>query len=158
VKSTPEILADLKAAFPRQELDQATVRVYVKHLSDLSATYVEQACEGLIQTSEWFPTIRAIREATAELMLSLPSEAEALAQLDARIEWARTGKQGDEPEVHPLVHRCLQYTGGWHGFREAERPGAVRAQFTRLYQDVRTAEVRSIQVGKPLLTLPLSVA
>lgn len=152
--STPEILADLARAFPRTPIETETFRVYVRELEDLPPEALAAACRGLIRTSEWFPTIRAIREATVEWTLRLPSEVEALAQVDARIRWAREGRDGEAPAVHPSVRQAVERVGSFHTFRTAEKPGVVRTQFVRYYQEIRSRQIYDGQTGS--LSLPSS--
>jgi hypothetical protein len=130
-------------------MDPGTLRVYLRELDDIPLAVLEQTVRELIRTSEFFPTVRAIREAAAERTLNLPGEEEALAQIEARIRWAREDEEtrGDPPSVHPLVVRALEHVGGFHGYRSADEPGVVRGQFLRLYRDLRGRAIHDAKVG-----------
>lgn len=140
------LIADLARAFPRQPVTEGTLRVYVRELEDVPADLLEDAVRVLIRTAEFFPTVRAVRETVAERTLALPSEADALSQVEARIRWGRDG-DGDPPHVHALVRDALDHVGGWPSFRAAEKAEVVRGQFLRLYRGLRAEAVRDHQVA-----------
>lgn len=149
-----KLIGDLVRAYPGKAIHGDTVRVYVRELSDVPPAILEEAVRALIRTSEWFPSVAAIRQAVAERTLALPSEAEALAQVSARSRWARQDEdeRGDRPDVHPLVREALDQVGGWFAFRSADEPGVVRGQFLRLYKELRAAALADARLG----TLALS--
>lgn len=137
-----EQIADLIAAFPRDKITLDTAKIYIAKLSDIPPDMLALAVHDLCCTSERFPTIRAIREAVAERTLAVPSEAEALMQIEA---WV-TGRV----EPHPLARRVLRLIGGTYAYRTAENPSVIRGQFLRLYREQRAAAVREALVGAPL--------
>ncbi|MFL5313057.1 MAG: hypothetical protein ACJ79H_21705 [Myxococcales bacterium] len=139
----------LTKAFRREKITPDVLALYLAELSDLPPAAVEAAARELIRTSDFFPTIKALREAAVERLLSLPTEAQALAQIEARMGWARKSEdaRGDPPEVHPLVREALDRVGGWHAFRATDEAGVVRGQFLRLYRDLRSTSVKEAQVG-----------
>lgn len=153
--TTPQqLLADLACAFPRHPIKPETFRVYLRELADLPPAALEAACRELIRTSEFFPTVRAIREAAVERLLGLPGEAEALAQVEARADWfkdAEHEREGDPPDVHPRVKEALDHVGGFYAFRTAENPSVVRGQFLRLYRELRERDLREANVGATAL-------
>lgn len=148
---TPQqILADLGRAFPRQTIDGETFRVYLRELEDVPAGALDEAVRSLIRTSEFFPSVRAIRETVAERTLQIPLEAAALEQVHRRIAWARddeADRDGVPPDLHPLVRDALGHVGGFSAFKTADEPGVVRGQFLRLFREVRAAAVRDAQLG-----------
>lgn len=144
-----ELLARLADAFPRNQLGAGTLRVYLEELADVPPDVLAQAARALIRTSEFFPTVRAIREACAEHALALPTEADALTQIEARMRWAREPEadRGPAPVVHPLVREVLGHVGGFHAFRATEEQTVIRGQFLKLFRTSRAELVRSTQVG-----------
>lgn len=159
-KTTKDLIVDLSEAFPRNPMRRETFRLYLRHLVDVPLEILEPVVDELICTSEFFPTIRAIREASAERSLMLPSEAAALEQIEARIAWARIGGEGDPPVLDPLVRKALDHVGGWHAFKANDEPTVVRGQFLRLFRELRAARIREEQVkvtlgaARPLAALP----
>jgi hypothetical protein len=108
-----------------------------------------------MRSSEFFPTLRAIREAVAETILELPGEEEALAQIEARVTWGRSDdRDGDPPPVHPLVRQALDHVGGFHAWKQTSEPGILRSQFLRLFREVRAASIREVQIGRELAPGP----
>lgn len=141
-----QLLGDLKRAFPRQKIELPTVEIYARELADLPETALEVAARELIRSSEFFPTIAAIRQAAVTSLLALPSEAEALAQIEARVAWGRS-QVGTCPAVETGVHQAVLAVGGYYAFRASEDPGVVRGQFLRLYRDGCARRIRELQVN-----------
>lgn len=134
-----DLVADLAAAFPQRAISRETLSIYARELGDLNPADLAIAVRLLIRTSEFFPTIHAIRDAVAESDLGLPGEAEALAQVNARAAYRET--TGDPPAVHPLVREAVTLLGGWHAIRATDEPGVMRGQLLRLYRELRHARV-----------------
>lgn len=116
--------------------------MYVRELADVPAAVLELAIREIIRTHEFFPTVRTIREVAAERILALPSEPAALAQVDARIEWSRTGEEGAAPDVHPVVREALDRCGGYHRFRHGDNASIVQSQFQKVYRELRAHALR----------------
>ena len=143
-----KLLADLRRAFPRQDVTVETIVVYQRELADVPAAVLEVAVRTVIRASRWFPTVAELREVAAEHMLKLPGEAEALAQIEARMVWARQPESTrGAPPLHPLAQEALDRVGGFHTFRVAEDATVIRGQYGRLYRELRAAAVHAAQVG-----------
>lgn len=142
------LVLDLAAAWPREQLQPETVAIYADDLSDIPTQIVGEAVRVLRRTSEFFPTIRAIREAAAEVALALPSEDEALRQVGARIAWGKLSDAGRRPvpDVHPDVRDALDHVGGYYAFRTATEPTIVRGQFLKIYREIRAGRIRAAQI------------
>lgn len=134
--------------FPQRPVPAATIYLYVEHLTDLPEAQVEAAVATLVCTYEWFPTLRAIREAVAENTLGLPSQDQALVQVERLIEWGRLdeGSRPAAPTLHPAVREALDHVGGFYAFRGADEPTIVRAQFLKLYASIRERQIKAVQV------------
>jgi hypothetical protein len=144
-----DLVADLKTAFPRDEMTPRRAQLYADHLADLSPEVLEVAVQGLINSSAYLPPISAIREAAVELTLRLPTEDEALAQIEARIRWRQQDElsRGEAPAVHVDVREALEHVGGFFAFRAAENPSVVRGQFLGIYRRMRSGRVLEAQRG-----------
>ena len=149
-ETAAQILSDLARAFPRQPIEPATFAVYLRELDDVPPDALQLAVRELIRTSEFFPSVRAIRAAAVARALALPSPAAALAQVEERIAWARNGDRdlADAPPVHEVARWTLDRVGGYSALRDSAEPGIVRAQFLKLYREVRDDRLHSGQVGE----------
>lgn len=134
-------------ALPKEQLSPETFGEYAADLADVDDALLEAAVTMLIRgrREPWFPTLGEIRAVCAELRLGLPTEAGALAQVEARIQWGRSGA-GKAPAVHPLVADALRQVGGYPAFRGSEEPQATRGRFSRVYRDLRAATVKETAV------------
>lgn len=134
-------------AFPRQEVNPRTLELYADDLSDIPLPTLGAAVKTLRRTSEFFPTIRAIREVAAEITLDLPNEDEALSQIERRLSWRHEDEltRSDPPPVHQDVKRALDHVGGFFAFRSTDDPSIVRGQFLRMYREIRAGRVRTLQ-------------
>lgn len=142
-------IADLAAAFPQRTITRETLSIYARELGDLDPVALGDAVRRLIRTSEFFPTIHAIRDAVAEDQLGLPGEAEALRQVNARAAFREP--TGPAPTVHPLVREAVNLLGGWHAIRATDEPGVMRGQLLRLYRELRHARVAEHVVSSDAL-------
>jgi hypothetical protein len=147
------LVSDLMLSYPRQHVTGGNHAAYVRALSDLPLPVLAEAVERCVRAEEWLPTVAVVRRTAAEIMLALPTEADALAQIQERQRWARDPSDGVEdvpppPPVHPLVQSALDRVGGWHAFRVAENAEVIRGQFGRIFRDARAEEIRRAQVGR----------
>lgn len=153
MQTVGDLLQQLAVMFPHSKATPETIVGYARRLDDLPPSVLEQAVERLIDTSERFPTLRAIREAAAEITLDLPDEEAALAQVEARMAYARQANfemsEAKRPPLHPLVARAVDHVGGFYAIRTADEPAVVRGQMLRLYRAERAAAIMGAQVRKP---------
>lgn len=151
---TRRALAELTVAY-RADLPDATISLYLRELADLPDDVLERAVSQIIRTKResWFPTIGEIRAVAAELVLALPGEADALGQVEARLAWGIL-RQGDPPDVHPLVREALDHAGGFKALRHSESPTVVRGQMMAYYRDLRARAIRDAQVAPALPPAP----
>lgn len=142
------LLLELAHAFPRQPLPPETHAIYARELGDIPEPVLAVSIRQLMRTSEWVPTIRGIRETAAEHVLALPTEAQALAQIEARLVWAAQGAEGDAPDVHDLAAEALAHVGGYSAFKSIETYRARNA-FLRAYRDLRQERIHAYIVRPP---------
>lgn len=146
VLTVAALLTKLARAFPREKVRPETFELYATDLHQVDPEVLDAAVTRIIRTSEFFPTVRAIREACAEILLDLPTEAEALAQAEAVARWQSEGMTGDAPPVHALTEQAVRLVGGYREFRINNRPNEIRSQFTRYYRDLRNGLVTDVAV------------
>lgn len=154
--TTGDLIQALKDAFHWYPLPEKALAWYAVELSDIPPAVLEQAIREVIRTeTKYFPSIGLIRSVAAARMLALPSPTGALAQVQARITWAKTvdeEERSEPPEVHPTVKQALELVGGYGAFRTAEESTIVRGQFLRLYKELREDTLHDAAAGR--LALP----
>ncbi len=151
-----DIVAILVAGFPRREIGLATTKIYEDLLMDLDFEIARVAVEGLLKTTNFFPTVAEIRAACAERALGpvrLGGEAWAQALEAVR----RTGAYDPMPTFgdDPLIAEALKLWGTWKDFcRSPEDDAPGRARFIDLYDQLakraRSAAVEGKSVGQLL--------
>lgn len=139
------LISDLVRAYPRTPISPDTLRVYLDDLGEIPHALLEQAIRQVIRTQEFFPTIRSIREACAEIALDLPTDTEALQLVDDHLLQAREGTV--VWKMPPLVEEAVKLAGGYRAFRTSDEPTVVRGQFARYFRDLRAARIRAAQTS-----------
>lgn len=136
-----DCLADLATAFPRETITVERLALYRRELADVDDTLLVAATRDAIRTSRFFPLVSELLAACAEHALCLPSEAEAIDQIEARIAWGRT--TDTEPTyVHPAVRESLERVGGFWAYKTADNPAVIRGQFLNVYRADRAETLR----------------
>lgn len=158
-----DLVADLILAFPLDRIESGTGTLYRDKLKDIPIPLLEAAIHDLICTAERFPKISQIKAAAAERDLELPSETEALAQIEARIRW-RHGPEprGPAPPFCAEVREALNHVGGLTAWRETAEPTIIRGQFARYYREIRAERIHAFQTSglprRPELSSPPQAA
>lgn len=120
----PEAVAFLRAAYPRQDFPDDTVRVYVSMLADMPASEVADAIERLTKRSTWLPSVAEIRVEVATAMVGLPTPEQA---------WALVTRR-ETLHAAPEVRAALDAVGGPVALMFSERPEFVRRAFLEEYR------------------------
>lgn len=142
-----ELVAVLQAAFPRAEVDEATLKVYSQALRDLDIDEARTAVWSVVRTSRFFPTVAEIRGEYLRRFIDAPSPAEAWAQIE------RADKSiGGLP--HPLVREAFSMVGGRWALKTSDNLVALRAHFWRIYDDLVAGAKRRVDEGRPMLPSP----
>jgi hypothetical protein len=145
-----DILAVLQDAYPRQELRDGTITLYVDNLTDLDHEAGKQACLSLIRTRTFFPSVAEIREAVAVATLAIPAAEMAWHEVCGAV------KAYDEHDdacrwpkfTHPLIAQVLGDLGGVRCLYYSTNPSTDRAHFLRLYRDLRESELQTASIGQ----------
>jgi hypothetical protein len=132
------VVGMLLAAYPREMATQETVQLYQHMIADLPFEEARDALKRLIATRRWsFPTVADIRTEVVEARLELPSPADAVAELEA---YSRHELR--EGEMHNVVRQTMEALGiDGYEVRTNERPGALRTEFRKTYEQIRRAVV-----------------
>ena len=128
IDQAQRIVIELFAAYPEVKTREETFPIYVRYLVDLEKAAVEEALEELIATSTTLPTIAAIRRHVIEEELELPTAAEA---------WVAINDRERNDELHELAKAARELLGGSWAIRTSDAPNATRAQFLKIYDDLR---------------------
>jgi hypothetical protein len=130
-----EKLVDLLiAAYPEVAMREETFATYVRFLVDLDKDAVEEALEDLIATSLKMPTIAAIRRQVINEELELPTAAEA---------WVAISDSTRSEELHDLAKEARELLGGSWAIRTSDQPSITRAQYLKLYEELREKTLRT---------------
>lgn len=149
VAERKRLVGELVDAYPREHVNPNNIAVYLSKLSDVPPHLLADVIHDLICTGDRFPTIAQIKAACAEQATRLPTETEALTEIESRLRWRRQPEdtRGAPPAVTPEVAEALAHVGGYAAFKDADEPTIIRGQFARYYREIRAARVRRSQVG-----------
>ena len=144
-RNTLQILATLRAAYPRQQLEPSTLELYAQLLDDLDPEALQRAAERHTLRSPWWPAIAELRaEVAAEATAELPDP--ALAWAEVLREVRRVG-QYHAPTFKLEALADAVRAVGWESICRSERIGVDRARFVEAYQAARARCVQSAQLG-----------
>jgi hypothetical protein len=138
------VVALLKAAYPRQELDRDTIRLYAKMLADLDAEVVVAAVERIIATSKWFPTVAEIRAETTRN----PAAKTGAEAWGGVLEQIRLVGHTSVPIFQDArTASTIRELGGWYRLCCSDNPISERARFIERYEQLLAEDTRRRQLG-----------
>lgn len=149
------LLTTLATAYPRFELTQQTVGLYVEMLADLDVGLLNAAVHQHIAESEWFPSVAALRNKVVELQQMTRQNQDWGAAwgvvMDAanRLGYDEVMQQGLENVfVDPLTLSVVKQIR-WREicYADLDTLNTLRAQFRDMYQaaqERRTKELKLI--------------
>lgn len=144
-------VAGLVAAYPRASIEQATVSVYTRALSDLPAQALERAIKAWVMQSPFFPSVAELRATVIEERIGLP---------DAIVAWAMVGDAitaGDVTTLPAEVRHALKLVGGTWAYKNTQRPELLRRDFTQAYELIRSTVIRNANLSSAGLPMPTSL-
>jgi hypothetical protein len=127
-------LTVLSAAYPRFELTDATVSIYVRLLADLDFELLKAATLQCATINTFFPSVAEIRAAAEELQAmaeGIPTEAEAWQNVLQQI--GMVGSSGQPQFRHPLIEQVVRQFG-WRNLCMSENQIADRARFMDVFE------------------------
>jgi hypothetical protein len=136
VTEITDLLAVLKAFYPRQELDPRTLEVYEHALEDIPLEALTAAIRSLTRTERFFPTVAEIRLRCAEQALGTKTATEAWLAVQARL-------SDRFAPLTPLEQLALEFIGGAFTVRRETNVPTVRAQFLKAYREIREDRIRA---------------
>jgi len=133
------LLAICSAAYPHVNVTVETATVYAEMLADLPNEDARRAVRRLLATSQFFPSIAAIREATlAVSQPAVPTPANAWSEVMLKMK--EVGHNGRPEWSHPSVAVAVA-TLGWWDLCMSDNQAVSRAHFWKVYD----ATVKSAQ-------------
>ena len=142
-----QALALLTAAFSK-ELPKPTVRIYLTALEDLSPEFLLRACDEIIKTSKFFPTIAEIRETAMRLddQIFLPLSWDA-AWAEVLTKVQQEGRIRLSEWSSDSIPEALKALGGYQRVCESTAIGVVEARFKTAYERTANGERRRLLLG-----------
>ena len=145
-KDIAQILAILGAAYPRQVLNAAQLKlaitVWLDILGDIPLDQIHLAVKAHCSNSKWFPAVAEIRQAALDLG---ETEADRITAGDAWGEVTRAfgrTRWGELPDFsHPRIMQAVIAIGGWQNLC-ASNIDAATADRARFIQAFETYERR----------------
>lgn len=130
------ILKQLAAGFSNGQMSDETVAVYARLLQDIPPADLQTVVDQCLAECKFLPTIAEIRERYIALTKSLGalSAAEAWGLVTGQIR--AIGSWGAPEFDDPLTARVVEMMG-WRELCQSENQMADRAQFMRMYQEIR---------------------
>lgn len=142
-----ELLALLKALYPRQTVDLKTATAYAKFLEDLDYAAVERAICRIVATKDFFPTVAEIRREVAVAATAHLAEPE-LAWRDVERAISKVGAPGYPAfEGNAAMNAAIDAVG-WRNICLDENVASSRARFVDAYRSARDSAVRELQIGR----------
>ena len=133
VAQAQKLVAQLLAAYPDVQPREETFATFVRFLVDLDKQAAEEAIEELIAASTTMPTIAAIRRRVIEEELELPSAAEA---------WVAINEHNRTDGLHEVAKEARELLGGSWAIRTSDKPSITRAQYLKVYEELREKALR----------------
>lgn len=141
------MLSVLTAAYPDKSLEDETVKLYLRFLSDIPFHYGQAAALNMIAESKWFPSVAELRKEAVSLMPDhqIPSAAEAWGEVMEQIR--KAGYYGIPEFTHPVVKQAVK-TMGWRNLCMMEEGAYTdRAHFMKIYDSLASKETKqSLQI------------
>lgn len=157
-KATFAALTDLTYAFPRQDVGDETVRVYMKHLTTYPEPAVVAACQLAVRTCTFFPSVREIIDLMDKTSAGIDAVPE-VAWAEVLREVRRVGHQPNcifhKGEFHdppkPVFSSSLIVETvesiGWRLICTSDEPEEIRKQFIFSFKAMRNRRTERVQRG-----------
>lgn len=129
------VLKQLFMAYPNSRIEEATVAVYVRLLSDIPPSELQTVVDQAIVECTFLPTVAELRQRHRALTHTLlaPTAADGWGEVEREIR--RIGRYGTPHFDDPLTARVVAMMG-WLNLCNSETPGVERAHFLRMYESL----------------------
>ena len=148
-----KICAFMAASYPTFRLQKETVDAYAKLLADVDAEILAKAAEQAVNDSEFFPTVKRLRDAVIALTAKvspLPDYAQAwenVRYVISRYGHDEAERMGMHVFANPLIEMAVKRVG-WYDicYTDLENINTLRAQFRDVYNTIVNREVESARM------------
>lgn len=130
-----KVMGVLAAAYPRFELQPATISAYHAVLSDLDLNLLKAATLHLAATSKWFPAASEIRQTAFELVereSGVPDASQAWRAVMREV--SRVGHSQPPDFGHAAIGEAVEAVGGWRQLCLSDNPVSERMRFIQAYE------------------------
>ena len=139
-----KILTFLRAAFPRQEIGEETLTVYLDALKPLEADQVLRAARYHVACEKFFPTLSELLKPVAEELVGMSAEEAWLEVMHAISAWGRY-RGWFWPDM-PLLQLAVDAIGK-ENLCNSTNLAVERAHFMRIYESYRASELARAKVA-----------
>lgn len=139
-KEITRLLAVLEGAYPRQNIEDKTIKAYTALLRDLDFELASKAVAEHIRESKWFPTVAEIRERCVEMAHYLPTSEVAMELIRMAV---RTNNYKNL-EKNDLMRQAVA-TVGFDTLGRSELPEPLFRQVENAYKNLRAQAVKFYQ-------------
>lgn len=167
---TGKLLTIMSAAWPAFEVDKAKHAIWHEMLADVEFGVAQVALKKLILESPYTPSIADVRRQVVGIMTPPGNQMEPAeawgAVLQAVHQWGYYREAEALGSLPDRVARVAKMVG-WQDLCTSEEPDVVRAQFMRMYDQIRQrdnrvallpqalkAEIKALSEGMGLRALP----
>ena len=135
-REAASVVAVIAAAYPQWPASKETVAVYADALADLSHADAMAAVRDLILTEDRWPTVATIRRRAADRAgILAPTSTQAWAEVVGQAD--EQGRYGQPRWTHPAIREAVKAVG-WYEICMSTNQDTLRAQFMRMYDDIRS--------------------
>jgi hypothetical protein len=148
-----QILAVCSAAYPHVTVTKETALVYSDLLADVDFEVAQRAVRRVIASSQFFPSIAAIREACRDVLVG-PSCDPARAWQEVIQRIREVGRAGTPKWSHPHIEAAVTIIG-WNDLCGGDNVVALRAHFWRALEAVKNeTRAKALRPDIPMLNRP----
>lgn len=143
-------------AYPRQEIREGTVEVYMETLKDIDPDLLKAAVLAHIAKSPWFPSVSELRDNAAGLLEKASGEPDAFTAWGEVVnEISRVGSYGKPVFSCERITETVRGIGGWLTLCMSENVIADRARFVEAYN---TYQARDKETRRMLPSVQNAIA
>lgn len=138
----------LASSYPYQRIEDATLMAYGRQLEHLDPVYLEMAIYLHNDRSEYFPKIKEIKDAYADIVLRVMGVIPAIEAWGKVAAVITNGSRCNRDDFSDLTWQVIKDIGGWSMLKNSQMPASDRKQFLAAY-DIRLQREREDMIMMP---------